>query len=216
MNCPYCGHAVNRAQARFCPHCGKPLTSPDPAAPPTPPSTPPSQKGRGAVWVVLALVLAAVVVALVWFFVGRDDAGQPDIAPQPTAAATMPAIALPTSAPTLLPIPTAAPTPTPTPLIPTPVPTTTPEPTALSALPGLEVQPDWLYPTDARALVRVTTESDRLNMRSGPSTDYAVVDKAECDELVYQVGGLSGDGAWVVIERNGVYGWASAEYLALE
>ena len=96
------------------------------------------------------------------------------------------------------------------------MPTTTPEPTALSALPGLEVQPDWLYPTDARALVRVTTESDRLNMRSGPSTDYAVVDKAECDELVYQVGGLSGDGAWVVIERNGVYGWASAEYLTLE
>lgn len=49
-----------------------------------------------------------------------------------------------------------------------------------------------------------------VNLRSGPGTDYAVIDKATPDEIA-AVTGRSADGAWWQVSLDGQTGWISAE-----
>lgn len=80
--------------------------------------------------------------------------------------------------------------------------------------PGLEVQPDEGTDPSEAIVLRVTTQSSRLNMRSGPGTEYEVVGQADHGALVTKIGSLSGDQGWIGIECNGVFGWVSAQYLS--
>jgi hypothetical protein len=61
----------------------------------------------------------------------------------------------------------------------------------------------------------VASGDDRLNVRSGPGTTYAVVAKALPGES-YPVVGRSSDGAWLQIDRGGgETGWVSAAYMTI-
>lgn len=211
-----------------------PQPAPGPAPQPAPPAgaslppqtPPPAQGKRRSNHLGLVLIVAAVLIlaAAALLFLRRKDDGE-DMAAAPSSQPTMPAtyesqssaLSLPTPTPSLPPIPTAAPTPEPTAApsaAPTAAPTPSAQPTPLPVLPGLEVQPDVMPMEDLRPLLRVATDSSRLNMRAGPGTGYDVVGQADHDAVVVQVGSLSQDAAWIVIEAEGVYGWASAEYLA--
>lgn len=205
----------------------RPQTPPAPAMPqasvPTPPpEQPPQRKRSGCGPAVLFLVVAVViVVAAVFWFLGQSgkeeelpqtsSVSEPTSTPLPAESGST--LTSPTAAPSLPPIPTVGPTPIPT-VAPTATPTVTPEPTALPVLPGLEVQPNEVPDASENKILRVTTESSRLNMRSGPGTDYEVVGQADHDALVTKVGSLAEDQGWIVIASNGVYGWVSAQYLS--
>ncbi|MBK8049551.1 MAG: SH3 domain-containing protein [Anaerolineales bacterium] len=64
----------------------------------------------------------------------------------------------------------------------------------------------------------VTLEDSRLNVRSGPSTDYKVLAKAEAGD-VFTVVGRTENGDWLQVEpadESGASGWAAAEYLQID
>jgi TolB protein len=62
----------------------------------------------------------------------------------------------------------------------------------------------------------VASGTDRLNVRSGPGTAYAVIAKAVSGER-YALVGRSIDGAWLQINRGGgEMGWVAAAYLHVE
>lgn len=188
--------------------------TPPPAAPVTPPPEQPGQKRSGVLPTILILaVVALIVVGTVFVFRARwqaeHPAGVPSAAQQDAAREEEENTAEATAAPSQPAADTAEPT---------PVPTATPEPSAtaipLSELPGLEVQPDKGTDPSEAIVLRVTTQSSRLNMRSGPGTEYEVVGQADHGALVTKIGSLSGDQGWIVIECNGVFGWVSAQYLS--
>lgn len=180
--------------------------------------------GKGHRGIILVLVAVIIVAAAAIVFMWQKKQDEEPAAELPAVQTTAPAVqkedntvsVRPTVNPTLAPIPTAAPTLAPIPTAtPTPTPTATvPQATPLPVLPGLEVQPNVMSNESERTVMRVATESSRLNMRSGPGTDYDVVGKAEHDALVTEVGTLLEDSSWIVIESEGVYGWVSAQYLS--
>jgi len=88
------------------------------------------------------------------------------------------------------------------------VPALLPTPT-LGAPAGKEEQPQ------ARLLGRVSLESGRLNVRSGPSATHPVIAKALPDEAYFLLG-RSADEAWLqieLVEPAGGFGWVAAEYV---
>ena len=92
-------------------------------------------------------------------------------------------------------------------------------PEGTTALSEPLVMPD----VDGPAITNTTTVTgtvasgdDRLNVRSGPGTTYAIVAKAMAGET-YQVVGRSTDGTWLQIRRgDDETGWVSAPYLQIE
>ena len=51
-----------------------------------------------------------------------------------------------------------------------------------------------------------------VNVRSGPSTNYAVVDRLDAGETVTR-GQCTSDGGWCYVSHNGADGWVSASFL---
>lgn len=69
--------------------------------------------------------------------------------------------------------------------------------------------------TAAGLAVKITAPGSRLNVRSGPGTDYQVVAKAD-DGSEYQAIGRSEAGDWLLLSSNGSnVGWVSAGYVEL-
>ncbi|WP_462219824.1 SH3 domain-containing protein [Ferruginibacter sp.] len=66
---------------------------------------------------------------------------------------------------------------------------------------------------DAGAQLKVTTDSNNLNIRSTPSTDGAIVGKAAHDEVVTLVE-KTDDSWWKVRTADGEEGYAYAQYLS--
>ncbi len=71
-------------------------------------------------------------------------------------------------------------------------------------------------PAPAVTLAVVTTEGSRLNVRSGPGTDFAIVGKLEPGRVV-TVTGTSQDGQWYRVQVDEVDGeaWIAATYAAV-
>lgn len=66
------------------------------------------------------------------------------------------------------------------------------------------------------ALARVTLQDARLNLRSGPGSNYIVIAKANPDEQ-FAVLGRNASGTWLQLalpDVVGGFGWAAAEFLA--
>ncbi|GIV76407.1 MAG: hypothetical protein KatS3mg050_0801 [Litorilinea sp.] len=83
---------------------------------------------------------------------------------------------------------------------------------AMPALPAAE-EPT---PTPAVTLAVVTTEDSRLNVRSGPGTDFAIVGKLDPGRVV-TITGSSEDGQWYRVQVDEVDGeaWIAAAYAAV-
>ncbi len=65
---------------------------------------------------------------------------------------------------------------------------------------------------------RVTLESGRLNVRSGPSATYPVIAKALPGEAYFLLG-RSADAVWLqieLLEPSGEFGWVAAEYITAD
>lgn len=106
--------------------------------------------------------------------------------------------------------PTFTPTPSPEPTTTnTPVPTATPPPTA-TATPTPEPDP----------VVRVNENDTKINVRSGPSTDYPVVVQFEPGQSAVVTGRNGDDSWWQVSLADGsnseTAGWVFAELVTLE
>ncbi len=87
-----------------------------------------------------------------------------------------------------------------------------PTPTSSGAQTGQEQQPQ------ERLLGRVTLESGRLNVRSGPSATYPVIAKALPGEAYFLLG-RSADAVWLqieLLEPSGEFGWVAAEYITAD
>jgi uncharacterized protein YraI len=134
----------------------------------------------------------------------------------PTATQTPTWTVTPTAQPTARPSPTPTHTPTPTlPPPPTPTPTGTATPTHTPTLPP----PPTPTPTRravAGAEFEAVVLASALNVRTGPSTDYAPVDLVRAgDELA--VVGKSADGTWIqVVAADGTVAWVDASYVVLD
>jgi len=68
---------------------------------------------------------------------------------------------------------------------------------------------------EAGALLKVTTDSSNLNIRSTPSTDGAIVGKAAHHEIVTLVE-KTDDSWWKIKTKEGEEGYAYAQYLSPE
>lgn len=68
-------------------------------------------------------------------------------------------------------------------------------------------------PSAAQLTTTIAATGSRLNVRSGPGTDYQVVAKAG-DGTEYQAVGRSASGDWLLLSSNGIdVGWVSAGYV---
>jgi len=70
---------------------------------------------------------------------------------------------------------------------------------------------------EATLTATVTTANERLNVRAGPGTTYAIVAKAQSG-AEYAVIGRNADGSWVQIalsEASDEYGWVAASYVQM-
>ena len=95
----------------------------------------------------------------------------------------------------------AEPTPTPTP---EPTPTPTPEPTATPT-----AEPP------AEGVVKATINSETLNLRAGPGTNYAKLGIVRRGDVLTVIG-KNENGSWIKIKaNNGAEAWVNAEYVTL-
>lgn len=117
----------------------------------------------------------------------------------------------------LAPATTVTPTTTVTaPLTPIVVTTTVPDqPVAAPSVAPLFDQPQTVVQDAAALLVEVATSGARLNVRAGPSADYAVVGKAQSGQT-YGALGRNAGGDWVQIslsDDSRDFGWVAAAYV---
>lgn len=151
----------------------------------------------------------------------------------PTATATIPVVLTPTSTPTDTPTPIPTPTSTPRPA-PTPTEVIIQPVTVLAVVHGtgaeivdtpggtsLVSSPANRRPTpenlDGLPVGRVAISGSRLNIRSGPGTNYAIIGKALPDEE-FVVLGRNTDGTWVQLQVPDItegFGWVSVSYFEL-
>lgn len=81
-------------------------------------------------------------------------------------------------------------------------------------LPGLSVQPEYVLAESARSIWTVATQSNNLNLRAGPGTDYDIVGKMPTGTQVLACGySTGGPSNWIVVDYQGTYGWACTDYL---
>lgn len=80
---------------------------------------------------------------------------------------------------------------------------------------AMPTTPDMAATTHTVLLGMVASGDDRLNVRGGPGTAYAIVAKARSGES-YPVVGRTEDATWLQIDRDGDLGWVSAEFLVVE
>lgn len=81
-------------------------------------------------------------------------------------------------------------------------------------IPGVSVQPEYVLAESAHTTWTVATSGGKLNLRAGPGTEYDIL--SQVDEGVQVVGcgySTTGPSNWIVVEINGQYGWACADYL---
>lgn len=123
----------------------------------------------------------------------------------------------------LLTIPVEDPTPDPTPTtVPTPTmePTPTPEPfpnaatrTEISTTPNLSYRPAETEFLPASQSYTVDSD-DGMNMRSGPSTEYDVLDRLASElRITAYASHQSGDETWYLVNTGGEWGWVIKDYL---
>lgn len=87
------------------------------------------------------------------------------------------------------------------------------KPDVLDALPESITAPDTRPARTDTVFFTVQTDSDRLNLRAGPGTDYDLVGKIpDCTRLrVY--GTLQAAPGWALVQYQQQFGWVSTEYL---
>jgi len=68
---------------------------------------------------------------------------------------------------------------------------------------------------EAGSLLKVTTDTSNLNIRSTPTTEGAIVGKAAHNEIVTLVE-KTNDSWWKIITKDGEEGYAYAQYLSPE
>ena len=175
---------------------------------PAPPA-PQASKAAPRQWGLLptAVLLLGLLSFAIWQFAMR-----PATTPLPTVAAvaavantstpSATATTLPSAVPTLTATATASATFTPTPTV-TATPLPLPTQTAVSAIP--------IPATPTPELPSVVVNVERLNVRSGPSTDYPILLLAEEGTQFTAVGSVSAQDWWQVCCVNGELAWVVAE-----
>lgn len=74
--------------------------------------------------------------------------------------------------------------------------------------PGLSVQPDIVLSEDERYWAQVVTgPADRLRMRSGPGTDYDIINNIVSGERVLVIGRSNAGSNWVLVQYQHRAGW---------
>lgn len=146
-------------------------------------------------WKILRIICIAVCVAMALLIVLLlVTPGEKEALPEPT--------------PVMEPTPTAEPTPTPEPF---PNAATRTEISTTSTLSYRPSEEEFLT-----ASASFTVDSDDgMNMRSGPSTEYTVLNRLD-DELriTAYAKHSSGEETWYLINTGGTWGWVIADYLA--
>lgn len=73
---------------------------------------------------------------------------------------------------------------------------------------SLDVKPDIVYSSEERYIVKVLPDlNGTLRIRTGPSTDYSIIDSMPSNTKVEVIGKLSSNSSWVVVYYAGQYGW---------
>lgn len=81
-------------------------------------------------------------------------------------------------------------------------------PESSDMLADLSVQPDIVLSGDGRFWAQVVTDpADKLRMRSGPGTDYEIIDNIASGERVLVIGRSNAAGNWVLVQYRNRAGW---------
>lgn len=129
---------------------------------------------------------------------------------EPTEAAPTEAEPLPASATPTDPPPTATPGPTETPTV---TPTASPTPTATASVTPSATP----TATPGAAVIGVVSSNQRVNVRTGPSTSFGIIESVPPGGEV-RIIGRNADASWyqIIVTETGTAGWMSAALIRLE